>query len=215
MEFFNEDVSRLVIAAVLGAVLGFEREWKGKAAGFRTLMLVSVGAALFTEISYHMSTLNNVSDATRIASNIVSGIGFIGAGLIFKDQVSVHGLTTAATIWAAAAVGMATGAGNYGIAVGTVIIAWTILVILQYLEHRLQKLRETRKYRISLSCLSLADLPDIVGFFGKETVTVKEYKLEKQDGKIVLNLTVRAPQSIHEAAIRKMLENTSVQSMDY
>jgi putative Mg2+ transporter-C (MgtC) family protein len=116
---------RLVLAAVLGALIGAEREIHGHPAGIRTHMLVALGSGLFTVLSIHgFGQGPGVPiDPTRIAAQIVSGIGFLGAGAILKDGIVIRGLTTAASLWATAAVGMAAGAGEYVIgAVGAGIV---------------------------------------------------------------------------------------------
>ena len=129
---FNQQLElavRLAIALVLGAVIGFERELGRQPAGFRTHSLVALGAALFTIISAYGFTGPQV-DPTRIAAQIVSGIGFIGAGTILHHRGSIRGLTTAASLWSAAAIGMATGAGLLVIAaVGTVLVVVVLLVL--------------------------------------------------------------------------------------
>jgi putative Mg2+ transporter-C (MgtC) family protein len=124
---------RILIAALLGLAIGFEREIHGHPAGLRTHMLVALGSALFTVLSIH-GFLGEVGpgvdpsrlaavDPTRIAAQIVSGIGFLGAGAILKDGIVIRGLTTAASLWATSAVGMAAGAGEFVIgAVGTTVI---------------------------------------------------------------------------------------------
>jgi putative Mg2+ transporter-C (MgtC) family protein len=114
-------VGRLVLAAVLGAVIGLEREYRGYPAGVRTMALVCMGSALFAD----MSRVYGGDD--RIASQIVSGIGFLGAGLIFREGFSVRGVTTAATIWATAAVGIAIGAEAYIVAVMASLAAVVLL----------------------------------------------------------------------------------------
>jgi putative Mg2+ transporter-C (MgtC) family protein len=106
-------VFRLAVAGGLGAFIGLEREVRGYPAGIRTIALVSVGACLFTDVS----VLFVASDQSRVAAQIVSGIGFLGAGVILREGYSIRGITTAATIWAAAAVGMATGLSLYLVAV--------------------------------------------------------------------------------------------------
>jgi len=117
---------RLLVAAALGAAVGAEREIHGHPAGIRTHMLVALGAGLFTVLSIHgfgQDALGSRIDPTRIAAQIVSGIGFLGAGAILKDGVVIRGLTTAASLWAVAAVGTAAGAGEYVIgSVATVIL---------------------------------------------------------------------------------------------
>jgi putative Mg2+ transporter-C (MgtC) family protein len=121
---------RLALGLVLGAVIGFERELSRQPAGFRTHSLVALGAALFTIVSAYAFT-GPMVDPTRIAAQIVSGIGFIGAGTILQHRGSVRGLTTAASLWAVAAIGMAAGAGLLIMAaVGTVLI----LVVLALLD---------------------------------------------------------------------------------
>lgn len=98
---------RVLIAGVLGAALGIEREWRGKEAGLRTNTLIAMGAALFTVMSIAFG-----GDPARIAAQIVTGVGFLGAGAIMRTGANVHGLTTAAMIWVNAAIGLATGAGH-------------------------------------------------------------------------------------------------------
>lgn len=119
-----EPIFRLLLAGVLGALVGYEREAHGRPAGLRTYTLVSVGACLFTLVSiYGFSG----SDPARVAAQIVTGIGFIGAGTIIQSQAGVHGVTTAAGIWAIAAVGMAAGTGLYLLAILTALGAYAVL----------------------------------------------------------------------------------------
>ena len=121
MNEFAEMVLRLALAGVLGGVIGAEREYRGKVAGTRTHLLVALGSALMLLVSQH--GFGAQGDPGRVAAQIVSGIGFIGAGAIMVDRKSVHGLTTAAGIWVAAGIGMATAAGLYGLAIATTILA--------------------------------------------------------------------------------------------
>jgi putative Mg2+ transporter-C (MgtC) family protein len=130
---------RLLLAAGLGAALGLERELRGKPAGLRTNMLIALGAALFTVVSL---ALGRGDDGTvdRVAAQVVTGIGFLGGGVILRSGMSVVGLTTAATIWVNAAIGMAAGAGEFAVAtIGTAIavaVLGTIAPIERYLERR-------------------------------------------------------------------------------
>ncbi len=132
---------RLVIAAALGAVVGAEREIHGHPAGIRTHMLVALGSALFTVMSIHgfSGVGGNTApvDPTRIAAQIVSGIGFLGAGAILKDGVIIRGLTTAASLWATSAVGLAAGAGEHLLAVVGGVIILTSLWPINALAERL------------------------------------------------------------------------------
>ena len=124
-----EIARRLILAALLGAVLGFEREVRQKSAGLRTNILIAVGAAVFTLMSIAM-TQGVGDDRTRIAAQIVTGVGFLGAGAIMRTNSGVQGLTTAATVWVNAAVGVAAGGGEYHLAViGTAVTMVTLLVL--------------------------------------------------------------------------------------
>ena len=121
MNDFGEMVLKLVLAGALGGLIGAEREYRGKVAGTRTHLLVALGSALMLLVSRY--GFSDPGDSGRVAAQIVSGIGFIGAGAIMVDRQSVHGLTTAAGIWVAAGIGMATAAGLYGLAIATTILA--------------------------------------------------------------------------------------------
>jgi len=127
---------RLGGAALLGGIIGLERQWERKPAGLRTHMLVSIGCSLFMLVSIYAPRLlgSSLSDPTRIAAQIVTGIGFLGAGSIIQARGAVYGLTTAASIWTVAAIGMATGAGFYGGAVLGTFLAWVVLSLLDRWE---------------------------------------------------------------------------------
>jgi putative Mg2+ transporter-C (MgtC) family protein len=127
---------RLFVAAAFGAVVGIERERRSHPAGMRTHLLVSVGSAAFTVLSIEAFKAPG-ADPGRIAAQIVTGIGFLGAGAILKDRGSIKGLTTAASLWVVAAIGMASGAGAYGVAVATTVIVIVSLWPLQVIERRL------------------------------------------------------------------------------
>jgi len=127
---------QLVLATFLGAIIGIEREVKGKAAGFRTYALVALGACLFTVISIYgfNPALSQGFDPSRIASQVVVGIGFIGAGLIFVRGGTVQGLTTAAGIWTSAAVGMGVGVRMYSISIFAAFLAVFVLRVMRWFE---------------------------------------------------------------------------------
>ncbi len=141
--------ARLVVAAALGGLIGGEREIHGHPAGIRTHMLVALGSALFTMLSIHGFGQGPGSgiDPTRIAAQIVTGIGFLGAGAILKDGVVVRGLTTAASLWATAAVGLATGAGEYVLAL---VAAAVILVSLWPINALVERVHGTTVPEVQL-----------------------------------------------------------------
>ncbi len=135
--------ARLGCAAILGGAIGLERHWSDKAAGLRTHMLVSLGAALFMIVSAHgfndvLSPSRVELDPSRVAAQVVSGIGFLGAGAILRRNEMVVGLTTAASIWAVAALGLAAGGGLYTAAILTTVIILAILTVMRWVESRVR-----------------------------------------------------------------------------
>ena len=139
-----ELIKRLCLSAALGALLGLEREWRQKDAGLRTNILIAMGSTLFTVMSIDFST-GSGGDSTRIASGIVTGIGFLGAGAIMRKGSSIKGLTTAAMIWVNAAVGMAVGGGEYRVAIIATVVALAVLVVLDPVERALVRRHPPRK----------------------------------------------------------------------
>jgi putative Mg2+ transporter-C (MgtC) family protein len=140
-------IIRIILALVAGGIIGLEREYRDKTAGFRTLMLISLGSCLFTIISILL-----VSDTMdRIVANVVTGIGFIGGGVIFKSKEGVNGLITAATIWVTAAVGMAVGAGFYYAAGFTVLATFIILAFFYHIEMLIDRFNKEKIYIVKAS----------------------------------------------------------------
>jgi putative Mg2+ transporter-C (MgtC) family protein len=141
-----EVVVQVVVAAALGAAIGYERELSAQRAGLRTHMLVALGAALFTTAGAHVLH----TDPTRVAAQVVTGIGFLGAGAILREGIAIRGLTTAASLWVAAAVGVAVGLGGYVAAVVAVVLALIVLVALKKLEEELLPRRRQMEVTLSL-----------------------------------------------------------------
>ena len=132
--------ARVLIAAVLGAALGLEREWRGKEAGLRTNTLIALGAALFTVMSVQVG-----GDPSRIAAGIVTGVGFLGAGAIIRQGESIQGLTTAAMIWVNAAIGIAVGAGHIRLAAVVTAITLVAMLILSPLDRLFDKKKHVER----------------------------------------------------------------------
>lgn len=142
----GEEVFQLTLAVIYGAIIGFEREYRSKAAGFRTITMITLGATLFTVLSFQIGTEGSHD---RIAANVVMGIGFLGAGVIFKDGFSVSGLTTSATIWVSAAMGMAIGIKEYLIATVTLVLSILVLAMFEKIQDLIDKYHQARIYKIS------------------------------------------------------------------
>jgi len=141
----TEIIIRFLLAALWGGLVGVEREYRSKSAGFRTMIMISIGSCFFTMMS---SYIGGTGNPDRIASNIVTGIGFLGAGVIFRGENKVNGITTAATIWTVAAVGMGIGAGKYFAAGCASILILMVLALLPYLETVIDSRNQSKTYVI-------------------------------------------------------------------
>lgn len=138
------EVNKFLLATLLCGLIGAERELRSKQAGLKTMIMIGLGSTLFTILSIKIGLTSH----DRIASNIVTGIGFLGAGVIFKEENQVKGLTTACVIWIVAAIGMATGAGYYEQATGVTLIVLAALLVFPYLEEMVEQRFTKRIYRI-------------------------------------------------------------------
>lgn len=139
-----ELVERLLLSAFLGATLGLEREFRGKYAGLRTNILIAIGSTLFTVMSIDLS-MGSGGDPARVAAQIVTGIGFLGAGAIMRTGAGIRGLTTAATIWVNAAIGVAVGGGEYKLAIIATGVTLLVLVLLNPVENWMDRRRKLRR----------------------------------------------------------------------
>ena len=196
---------RLVIAAALGAAVGAEREIHGHPAGIRTHMLVALGSALFTVMSIHGFTIDGAAtgaiDPTRIAAQIVSGIGFLGAGAILKDGVVIRGLTTAASLWATSAVGMAAGAGEQIIAgVGAVIILTSLWPINALAERLRGSHLPELQVRLTLEHVeALGSISSVLGNAKIDIASLQTQRLGKDQYRADIALRGRSDNAISSA----------------
>jgi putative Mg2+ transporter-C (MgtC) family protein len=181
----GEILARLVIAALLGSVIGFERERLNWAAGLRTHMLVSVGAALIMLVSAFgfadvLGKPNIVLDPSRIAAQVVSGIGFLGAGSILLRGEVVKGLTTAASLWTVAGVGLAVGGGMYTASVGATVIILVILAGVKPLERRFISVRQQRTVQLLATRASFS-LSTLHQALGPGSARVKQFIVQQSE----------------------------------
>lgn len=204
------DSLSLLAALTLGAAVGIERELSDKAAGLRTNILICVGAALFTRVSLHIF---DVRDA-HIVAQILAGIGFLGAGAIMRDGEHVTGLTTAATIWVVAAIGLASGFELYTLAASTTVIVLLVQTIFPHLDARIDELRQRHTFRIT-SELDDEGLEKIKSIFRDSDVTVLRRKLMKKNGLYYSEWYVSGPRLEQKAVVRKLLENEHVRELLY
>ena len=184
---------RLLVALALGAAVGAERELSGQTAGLRTHIAVCVGAALFGVVSTlgfleyeDMRTGVLRADVTRVASNVVVGVGFLGAGMIMKRHGEVANLTTAASIWTVAAVGLAAGVGDLGTASVAAVLTLGYLVALRPARRWLEEVAARSNYTVAVTIAPGADPEDLVGRVdGADGVSLRLRSIEKRDGRLV------------------------------
>jgi len=194
---FGEVLLRVVLAGVFGGAIGAEREIREREAGLRTHMLVSIGAALFTLVSaygfsdFHFSNASGITyDPTRIAAQVVTGIGFLGAGAIIRQGLSVRGLTTAASLWVVAAIGLATGAGYYSAAVITTVVVLVSLWPLRIIAFRLFERVRPGELRLEVE-LRPTETPSILlDPLEKRGIAVRSFEVEdaRDRRRVVLEL---------------------------
>jgi putative Mg2+ transporter-C (MgtC) family protein len=197
---WDDNLARLSLAAALGAAIGFERELRDREAGLRTHLLVCLGSALFTIVSAYgfrefLTSGDQVirADPTRIAAQIVTGIGFLGAGAIIRQGLSVRGLTTAATLWVAAAIGIAAGAGYYsGAVLGTVVTIvalWPLRIAAHWVFERLRP--EERSVVVELRQGTKA--AELIEALEREHATIEHFQLEDEHDRRIVTLTLDTP----------------------
>ncbi len=180
-----EILSRLAMAALLGSVIGYERERLSWAAGLRTHMLVAVGAALMMLVSAFgfadaLTQKNVVLDPSRVAAQVVSGIGFLGAGSILLRGEIVRGLTTAASLWSVAGIGLAVGGGMYTAAIGATLIILIILAGVKPLERRFISVRQPRSIQLVVERGSVS-LDSLHRALGTGSIRVKQFVVQQAE----------------------------------
>lgn len=224
-----ELVLRLVLAAGLGAIIGLEREWRDRTAGLRTHMLVCLGSAVFTVVSAYgfqewyesipagqRSTI--VSDPTRIAAQIVTGIGFLGAGAIFRSEDGIRGLTTAASLWMMAAIGLATGAGYYALAVSSTALMLLVLVALRQVSGRIKRMNRAEHTPLEVIVTGPSSIGMVLDAIASVGGTVSQFtasvvRRDRPGRRLTFDLSLPAEESITEIVGRlAMLEGVDAVS---
>jgi putative Mg2+ transporter-C (MgtC) family protein len=211
INIYIEEAAQVSISFMIGAILGIEREFRSKPAGFRTMILICVGSCLYTILSQQ---LGGVGNTDRVASNIVTGIGFIGAGVIFKEGISVNGLTTAALIWVTAALGMAVGYKSYPIAIVVTIIVVVVLFILEPVQRYIIKFHKVKDYRIRLAENSSEFKKDLAMFIKNNNLTFRPMKVVKESGDAIYIYRISSPDRDYDVVNQFLLDHKEVKDFD-
>jgi putative Mg2+ transporter-C (MgtC) family protein len=206
----EEMLLRLLLVIAVGGLIGTEREYRSKSAGFRTMILICLGSFLFTTFSKFMSD----QSPDRIASNIVTGIGFLGAGVIFKTDNRVNGITTAATIWAVAALGMGIADGLYLLVVASTAIILAALFLLTRLEHFIDKVNQSHTYKI-VSVYKEDLLKEYERLLEDSHLRYKRIKRLKSGDNIIGIWIVQGSEKNHNAFTKKILHHPSVREFEF
>lgn len=180
------DLYKALLAVAAGVILGLERELKDKAAGLKTITVICLGSALFAIISYKVGGADG--ESTRIASYIVSGVGFLGAGVIFKDGINVSGLTTAGIIWLAAALGTAIGFGEFFLAVTFMGCALFIIYASPLINRVFRPRKQTRSLSISLHERDYGQRSAILATIREQGIRLEEKRVEFRNDTLTISL---------------------------
>jgi putative Mg2+ transporter-C (MgtC) family protein len=209
MEFYTDDLYKLLFSFILGAVIGAEREYRSKSAGLRTMILIAVGSTLFTLVSIRIS-----GDAGRVAANIVTGIGFIGAGIIFRENNRVVGITTAAIVWVTAALGMSIGAGYYTIALYSFLISGIALVVLTPIQKWIRSKNQIRTYRL-MCVYQKRTLKDYEDLFKQYGLVILGAEQNRSGSHITGNWILQGSLHTHEQLTDYLLNDQNIVEFDF
>lgn len=205
-----EDLVKLAVAVLIGGIIGAERERHNKAAGLRTMILICVGSALFTIFSINLPG----PEPTRVAAQIVSGIGFLGAGVILREGGRITGLTTAATIWLSAALGMGIGAGEYVLVTAAALVITVVLWFFPKIEEQLSIPTEVRTYAITVHN-SWDKFKDLKGLFKEYGLVINSTKQTKHGSSMVCTFEVYGSTKKHDRVVQKLLADKEVKQIDF
>ncbi|MDN5277381.1 MAG: putative Mg2+ transporter-C (MgtC) family protein [Clostridiales bacterium] len=180
---FWEDIFKLVLAMLLGGLVGLEREITNRPAGFRTHTLVCMGSTLVMVTSMHLFRLYHGIvnlDPARLGAQVISGIGFLGAGTILKDKTRVRGLTTAASLWVVACIGLAIGAGLYEVSVFVAVLAYITLILLKRMERLLKNKSKIEEIELDIRNVP-GQIAKVTERMGRLNVQIRDIKIEPTD----------------------------------
>jgi putative Mg2+ transporter-C (MgtC) family protein len=207
----NEILLRFLLAVTWGGIVGIERELRSKSAGFRTMIMISLGSCFFTILSGYIGGLSNPD---RIASNIVTGIGFLGAGVIFRGENRVNGITTAATIWAVAAVGMGIGSGYYLASACASLMILLVLAALPLIESLIDRLNQFKEYRIETD-YSDNKMKQYEQLIKDCKLRLRDHKQAKSANTISITMQVHGHAANHQRFINIMMNDRLVNRFEY
>lgn len=204
-------IIKLIVAVFAGSIIGAEREYKSKSVGFRTVILITLGSCLFTMLS---KIMGGIQDPTRIAANIITGIGFLGAGAVFKEGGSVKGITTASTIWVSAAIGMGIGIGEYLFTFAALFLIMIVLLVFSWFQKFIDKTNTVKIYRITLVGHSQAKRTELEQLFIASDVKAECTNYTKRGSDMILTYTIQGSQIEHEKLTSMFYETSLIDAFE-
>lgn len=206
--FILDNGLKLLTSIVLGGIIGAEREYKGRNIGFRTIILITLGSTFFTILSL---VIGGTQDPTRIASNIITGVGFLGAGAIFRDGISVKGVTTASIIWISAAIGMACGIAQYEFAIMVTLSVMIILLGFTGIQKFIDQYNRELEYVFTVTNETQI-LQDVEELIRSHKLRFERTGIQKQNNQLTLTYDIKGGERQHEAFINSLQHSPVVVS---
>ncbi len=205
----QNELVQILVSLLIGLLIGGEREYHNKSAGLRTFILISFGACLCTILSIKIGG----SSPDRIAANIITGIGFLGAGAIFKDENKVSGITTASTIWATASLGMCVGSGHIALAIFGAVLVWFVLYVMATVQNWIDQYNKIIDYKLTLPSINdIAYCEALFQQFGLKSTLLREAKSPQQ---CVLTWRLAGRYAQHQAFLAKLRLDAVIETYQY
>jgi len=210
MEINSNDLTTMLVSVLCGGLLGIEREYLNKSAGLRTIVLICLGSTIFTMISQRVG-----GSEDRIAANIITGIGFIGAGVIFKENFNVRGLTSAAVIWISSAIGMVIGIREFYLAY---ILTFIVLIVLSgfaQIESLMDFINHKRTYRITFQDDKLTNIDLVLDMARDEKLKASMKHLSKSDSRLLVNFEIKGNKKHFQVLTEKFITKPEILGLEH
>ena len=210
MEINSNDLTTMLVSVLCGGLLGIEREYLNKSAGLRTIVLICLGSTIFTMVSQRVG-----GSEGRIAANIITGIGFIGAGVIFKENFNVRGLTSAAVIWISSAIGMVIGIREFYLAY---ILTFIVLIVLSgfaQLEVLMDFINHKKTYRITFQDDKLTNIDLILDMARDEKLKASMKHLSKSDSRLLVNFEIKGNKKHFQVLTEKFIAKPEILGLEH
>ena len=210
MEINSNDLTTMLVSVLCGGLLGIEREYLNKSAGLRTIVLICLGSTIFTMVSQRVG-----GSEDRIAANIITGIGFIGAGVIFKENFNVRGLTSAAVIWISSAIGMVIGIREFYLAY---ILTFIVLIVLSgfaQLEGLMDFINHKRTYHITFQDDKLTNIELVVDMARDEKLKASMKHLSKSDSRLLVNFEIKGNKKHFQVLTEKFIAKPEILGLEH